>query len=73
MATESTVAPTTVTNGSMLYSIKASTSGRLVEDGAHTPSMASSGIDFTGSIAVVPLGTMGSLTQGVFLTRVLWG
>ena len=54
-----------VTNGSMLYSTKASTSGRIVEDGTHTPSMASSGIDFAGAIAVVPLGTMGSLTQGV--------
>jgi hypothetical protein len=36
-----------------------------VEDGKHTPSMASSGLDFTGTIAVISLGTMGDMSQGV--------
>ena len=56
-------------NGSMLYSTRASTAGHTIEDGTHRPSMASSGIDFTGLIAVLPLGTMGSLTQGVVVTK----
>jgi len=61
-------APVEVTgrrNASVLYSAKASTSGNLIDDGEHKPSLASSGIDFTGTIAVLPLGTMGSATQGV--------
>ena len=52
-------------NSSMLYSTSKSTSGHLVEDGTHVPTMAGSGIDFTGLIAVLPLGTMGAMTQGV--------
>ena len=52
-------------NGSLLYSNKESSSGKIVDDGSHTPSMASCGLDFTGAIAVLPLGTMGTLTQGV--------
>eukprot|EP00756_Hemistasia_phaeocysticola_P003218 Hpha_TRINITY_DN1212_c0_g1::TRINITY_DN1212_c0_g1_i1::g.44785::m.44785 len=52
-------------NGSMLYSSKTSTPGNLIDDGAHSPSIASSGIDFTGMIAVLPLGVMGSAVQGV--------
>ena len=52
-------------NGSLLYSTRTSSAGHVVEDGAHSPSMASSKIDFTGAIAVLPLGTMGVLTQGV--------
>lgn len=39
--------------------------GRIIETGDNTPSMASSGIDFTGMIAVLPLGTMGNMAQGV--------
>ena len=39
--------------------------GRIIETGDNSPSMASSGIDFTGMIAVLPLGTMGNMAQGV--------
>ena len=35
------------------------------EDGEHAPSIATSNLNLTGTIAVLPLGTMGSLTQGV--------
>lgn len=52
-------------NGSMLYSSTHSTSGNLLDDGTHTPSLASSSIDFTGMTAVLPLGVMGSDVQGV--------
>ena len=52
-------------NGSLLYSTRESSAGKIVEDGTHAPSMASSGLDFTGALAVLPLGTMGTLTQGV--------
>merc|ERR1719440_181496 len=52
-------------NGSFAYSSKASAPGTLVDDGNHEPSLARSGIDFTGKIAIIPLGTMGDLTQAV--------
>jgi hypothetical protein len=57
------------TNSSFLYSSKISTPGHLTEDGAHAPSLASSGLDLTGAIAVLPLGTMGKLTQGVVVLK----
>ena len=41
-------AATPATNGSLLYSSKDSTPGHIVDDGTHVPSLASSGIDFTG-------------------------
>lgn len=56
-------------NGSMLYSSKDSTFGELVDDGTHEPSLASSGLDVTGMVAVIPLGTMGSELQGVKVTK----
>jgi hypothetical protein len=56
-------------NSSMLYSTKQSTPEVLIEDGTHVPSMASSGIDFTGAIVVLPLGVMGDETQGVRVAR----
>ena len=52
-------------HSAVLYSTRASTPDQLIEDGSHVPSMASSGLDFTGTIAVMPLGTMGDETQGV--------
>ena len=55
----------TNTNGSLLYSKRTSSSGNIYDSGTHIPSLESSGIDFTGMIAVLPLGTMGMLTQGV--------
>jgi hypothetical protein len=56
-------------NGSMLYSSKASTFGELVDDGTHTPSLATSGLDVTGMVAVIPLGVMGDELQGVRVTK----
>ena len=52
-------------DGALLYSARDSKSGEIVDDGTHAPSLASSGLDLTGAIAVLPLGTMGALTQGV--------
>ena len=52
-----------------MYSTKASRPGEIVDDGNMVPSLASSGLDFTGTIAVLPLGTMGALTQGVRVMR----
>ena len=57
------------TNSSFLYSSKTSTPGKLTEDGTHVPSLASSGLDLTGAIAVLPLGTMAKLTQGVAVVK----
>ena len=37
----------------------------VTEDGEHSPTLASSALNLTGALAVLPLGTMGSLTQGV--------
>ena len=56
-------------NSSLLYSTRASTPDHLIEDGMHVPSMATSGLDFTGTIAVMPLGTMGDETQGVRVAK----
>ena len=56
-------------NSSLLYSKKTSRPGTIVDAGHQIPSMASSGIDFAGMIAVLPLGTMGALTQGVKVTQ----
>ena len=59
----------TNTNGSLLYSKRTSSSGNIYDSGTHIPSLESSGIDFTGMIAVLPLGTMGMLTQGVVIEK----
>ena len=56
-------------NGSLLYSSRDSVAGRIHDDGTHAPSLASSGLDLKGSIAVLPLGTMGSQAQGVRVTK----
>ena len=56
-------------NGSLLYSTTASVPGLIVDDGEHAPSLASSNLDLSGALAVLPLGTMGSLTQGVRVAR----
>ena len=56
-------------HSSLLYSTRSSTPDHLIEDGMHVPSMASSGLDFTGTIAVMPLGTMGDETQGVRVAK----
>ena len=56
-------------DGALLYSSKTSSSGNIIDDGTHTPSLASSGLDLTGVIAVLPLGTMGALTQGVVVKK----
>ena len=56
-------------HSSLLYSTRASTPDHLIEDGTHVPSMASSGLDFTGTIAVMPLGVMGDETQGVRVAK----
>ena len=60
-------------NSSFLYSSKQSKSGLLVDDGSHEPTLASSGIDATGLIAVLPLGTMGMFTQGVKVQKHIKG
>ena len=56
-------------HSALLYSTRDSTPEHLIEDGTHVPSMASSGLDFTGTIAVMPLGIMGDETQGVRVAK----
>jgi hypothetical protein len=51
------------------YSAKnSSTAKGIMYDSGTAPSFASSGIDFTGTIAVIPLGTMGAVLTGVKVT-----
>ena len=71
----SVFAPHNLLNGSgpLAYSAKNSTFGELVDDDtsalAHSPSLAESGIDFTGTMVVLPLGVMGADPRGCLVTR----
>lgn len=56
-------------SGPVSYSDKSSTAGRLVDAGRHVPSVADCGIDFTDTILVMPIGTMGTDAGGVLVER----
>lgn len=59
-------------SGPLAYSDKTSTLGHLVDDEhdlIHKPSMASSGIDFTDCVVVLPLGTMGQSPTGCLVSQ----
>eukprot|EP01063_Lacrimia_lanifica_P037967 TRINITY_DN795_c0_g1_i1.p1 TRINITY_DN795_c0_g1~~TRINITY_DN795_c0_g1_i1.p1 ORF type:complete len:614 (+),score=130.99 TRINITY_DN795_c0_g1_i1:49-1890(+) len=54
--------------GPLAYTARDSTFGNLVDDGSHSPSLASSGMDFTDCTVVLPLGTMGLNPIGAKVT-----